>query len=77
MNSYGNMKDSLRRVAAYQDVICEWMPGYGEDCYRITIDEGSQTLSDVFYIYNDGDLNRAINVLYKRAGYEPDRVARG
>lgn len=67
MNSYGKMKESLRRVAQYQGVICEWMPGHGEDCYRITIDEGPQTITDIFYVYNDGDLNRAINSLYARA----------
>lgn len=72
MNSYGTMKESLRRVTQYQDVICEWMPGYGDDYYRITIEEGSQTISDIFYVYNDGDLNRAINTLYKRAGNESD-----
>jgi hypothetical protein len=42
------------------------MPGYGSDAFRITVQEGSKTLSDVFYIYNDGDLNAAINKLYGR-----------
>ncbi len=67
MNNYGNMEKSLQRVAGYQDITCEWMPGHGEDCYRITVDEGVTTLSDVFHIHNDGDLNRAINSLYQRA----------
>ena len=66
MNSYGNMKESLRRNAAYQQIGCEYMPGYGSDAFRITVQEGSKTLSDVFYIYNDGDLNAAINKLYGR-----------
>jgi len=66
MNNYGNMKESLRRNAAYQQVGCEYMPGYGSDAFRITVQEGSKTLSDVFYIYNDADLNAAINKLYGR-----------
>jgi hypothetical protein len=66
MNNYGNMKESLRRTAAYQQIGCEFMPGYGPDAFRITVQEGSKTLSDVFYIYNDGDLNAAINTLYGR-----------
>jgi hypothetical protein len=66
MNSYGNMKESLRRNAAYQQVGCEFMPGYGNDAFRITIEDGSKTVSDVFYIYNDSDLNAAINKLYGR-----------
>lgn len=66
MNNYGNMKESLRRTAAYQQVGCEYMPGYGSDAFRITVQDGSKTVSDVFYIYNDGDLNRAINKLYGR-----------
>lgn len=75
MNNYGNMKESLRRVTAYQQVGCEHCPGYGENYFRITVQEGSQRLSDVFYIYNDGDLNRAINILLLRAEHEQDRVA--
>jgi len=70
MNNYGPMAGTLRKVTAYQQVQCEWAPGYGQDYYRITVQEGSKTLSDVFYIYNDGDLNRAINTLLKRAQHE-------
>jgi len=66
MNSYGNMKESLRRNAAYQQVGCEYMPGYGSDAFRITVQDGSKTVSDVFCIYNDADLNAAINALYGR-----------
>jgi len=66
MNNYGNMKESLRRTAAYQQVGCEFMPGYGSDAFRITIEDGAKRVSDVFYIYNDGDLNAAINKLYGR-----------
>ena len=66
MNNYGPMKESLRRNAAYRQVGCEFMPGYGEDYFRITVEDGSKTVSDVFYIYNDADLNAAINKLYGR-----------
>ena len=66
MNNYGNMKESLRRNAAYQQIGCQFMPGYGEDAFRITVEDGSKTVSDVFYIYNDADLNAAINKLYGR-----------
>lgn len=66
MNSYGNMKESLRRNAAYQQIGCQFVPGYGSDAFRITVEDGSRTVSDVFYIYNDSDLNAAINKLYGR-----------
>ena len=66
MNNYGNMKESLRRTAAYQQVGCEFMPGYGSDAFRITVQDGAKRVSDVFHIYNDSDLNAAINKLYGR-----------
>ena len=66
MNSYGNMKESLRRNAAYQQVGCEFMPGYGSSAFRLTVEDGAKRVSDVFYIYNDADLNAAINKLYGR-----------
>jgi len=66
MNSYGNMKESLRRTAAYQQVGCEFMPGYGSDAFRITVQDGAKRVSDVFHIYNDSGLNAAINKLYGR-----------
>lgn len=66
MNDYGNMSGTLRRVAAYQGVDVRFMPGYGSDAFRITLQEGSQQISDVFYIYSESDLNRAINSLYRR-----------
>lgn len=66
MNSYGNMDGTLRRVTAYQGVDCSYAPGYGSDAFRLTLQEGSQQVSDVFHIYSESDLNRAINSLYKR-----------
>ena len=70
LNNYGLMGETLKRITAYQQVGCQHEPGYGQDYYRITVKEGSKTLSDVFYIYNDGDLNRAISTLLKRAHHE-------
>lgn len=70
INNYGPMAGTLKKVTAYQQVGCQHEPGYGQDYYRITVQEGSKRLSDVFYIYNDGDLNRAINTLLKRAQHE-------
>ena len=67
MNNYGNMGSTLQKVAKYQQVGCQWMPGYGDHYYQITVQEGSQTVSDVFHITNDGHLNHAINQLYLRA----------
>lgn len=67
MNSYGKMEGTLQKVAKYQQVGCQWMPGYGDHYYRITAQVGSQTVSDVFNIENDGQLNDAINKLYLRA----------
>lgn len=67
MNSYGQMQDTLRRTAAYQGVVCNHMPGYGPDCYRLGVKEGDVYLEDIFYIKNDGQLNAAINSLTKRA----------
>lgn len=66
MNNYGNMDGTLRRVTAYQDVDCTHVPGYGADAFRIVVHEGKKQAGDVFYIYSESDLNRAINSLYKR-----------
>lgn len=66
MNNYGNMNGTLRRVTAYQDVDCTHVPGYGTDAFRIVVHEGKKQAGDVFYIYSESDLNRAINSLYKR-----------
>ena len=67
LNNYGPMAETLKRITAYQQVGCQHEPGYGQDYYRITVKEGSTTLSDVFNIQNDGQLNDAINKLYLRA----------
>jgi hypothetical protein len=66
MNSYGSMDGTLRRVTAYQGVDCQHVPGHGADAFRIVVHEGDKQAGDVFYIYSESDLNRAINALYRR-----------
>jgi hypothetical protein len=44
-------------------------PGYGENCYRITVHEGRKHAGDVFEIRTDAHLNHALNVLLNRAIY--------
>ena len=63
MNSYGNMAETVRRVAAYQQADIQHAPGYGEDFYRVTVQENSKRKSDVFYIKTDAQLNAALNSL--------------
>lgn len=72
MNNYGNMKDSLRRVAAYQQVEITNLPNYFADAYCVTVrDYNSKGVlvrkSDVVEIKHDGQLNAVINRLIKEA----------
>lgn len=65
-NDFGNMKDSLRRIAEYQRIRCKVEPGFGEDYYLLAVEEDGVNASDVFYIKHDGHLNAAINNLHGR-----------
>ena len=65
-NDFGNMKDSLRRVAEYQRIRCKVEPGFGENYYLLAVEEDGVNASDVFHITHDGHLNRAINTLLGR-----------
>lgn len=67
MNTYGNLPPSLRRVIAYQGVECAHAPGFADNAYRITLHEQGCSVVDVFIVENDGDANRAINLLHSRA----------
>ena len=72
MNNYGNMKESLRRVAAYQQVEINNLPNYFADAYCVTVrDYNSKGVlvrkSDVVEIKHDGQLNAVINRLMKEA----------
>jgi len=69
MNDYGNMAGSIRRVAEYQKVEVQTAPGYGDDYYRVTVQENDKRVSDVFHIKTDAHFNACINVLLNRAIY--------
>jgi len=47
-------------------VLAEVVPGYGDDAVRLTMNDGTRSLSDVFVIKNEIDLNRAANSLMRR-----------
>lgn len=67
MNTYGPMKETLRRVAEYQGCGVQYVPGYGQHFYRITVEDGPRRVSDIFEILSDKDLNQALNVLTQKA----------
>jgi hypothetical protein len=67
MNSYGSMGDTLRRSARYCGADVEYAPGYGAHAFRLTVQEGTQQVSDVFHIETESDLNAALNTLLKKA----------
>jgi len=67
MNSYGQMDDTLRRSARYCGADVEYAPGYGAHAFRLTVQEGTQQVSDVFHIETEMDLNDALNALWKKA----------
>ena len=69
MNTYGNMAETVRRVAAYQQTDIQHAPGYGDDFYRLTVQENAKRVSDVFYVKTDAHLNAALNTLLNRAIY--------
>ena len=67
MNSYGQMGDTLRRSARHCGADVEYAPGYGAHAFRLTVQEGTQQVSDVFVIETETDLNAALNTLLKKA----------
>jgi hypothetical protein len=67
MNSYGSMGDTLKRSARYCGADVEYAPGYGAHACRLTVQEGTQQVSDVFVIETEMDLNTALNALWKKA----------
>jgi len=69
MNTYGNLAETVRRVAAYQQAEIQHAPGYGEEFYRVTVHENKRRASDVFYIKTDAHLNHALNTLLNKAIY--------
>ena len=69
MNTYGNLAETVRRVAAYQQAEIQYAPGYGDDFYRVTVHENKRRASDVFHIKTDSHLNAALNILLTKAIY--------
>lgn len=69
MNSYGNMAETVRRVAAYQQADIKHAPGYGPDYYRVTVQEDARQVSNVFEIKTDAQLNAALNALLNEVIY--------
>jgi len=61
------MGDTLRRSARYCGADVEYAPGYGAHAFRLTVQEGTQQVSDVFVIETEMDLNNALNALWKKA----------
>lgn len=63
MNTYGpDIKDTVRRVADYQQAHIMYMPGHGPHAHRVVING----VGDVFEIRDDFDLNKALNTLHIR-----------
>jgi hypothetical protein len=58
--------ETMRKLANYHDVRVEPTPGYGEHAVRLTMNDGTRSLSDVFVIKSEIDLNRAANSLMRR-----------
>jgi len=58
--------ETMKTLARCQDVLAEVVPGYGDDAVRLTMNDGTRSLSDVFVIKNEIDLNRAANSLMRR-----------
>ena len=58
--------ETMRKLANYHDVRVEPTPGYGEHAVSLTMSDGARSLSDVFVIKNEIDLNRAANSLMRR-----------
>jgi hypothetical protein len=58
--------ETMRKLANFQDVRAEHTPGYGEHAFSLTMSDGTRSLSDVFLIKDEIDLNRAANSLMRR-----------
>ena len=58
--------ETMRKLASYHDVWAEETPGYGEHAVSLTMSDGARSLSDVFVIKSEMDLNRAANSLMRR-----------
>lgn len=59
--------ETMKTLARCHDIMrVEEMPGYGKDAVLLTMSDGARSLSDVFVIKSEIDLNRAANSLMRR-----------
>ena len=58
--------ETMKTLARCHDMRAEEMPGYGKDAVLLTMSDGTRSLSDVFVVKNEVDLNRAANSLMRR-----------
>ena len=59
-------KETVQKLADRHDIEARYAPGYGDHAFRLTMTNGSKSLSDVFVIETESDLNRAANSLVQR-----------
>jgi hypothetical protein len=59
-------KETVQKLADRHDIEARYAPGYGDHAFRLTMSDGSKSLSDVFVIETESDLNRAANSLVQR-----------
>lgn len=67
----GPLRDSIRRSLEYQRVWYQHVPGHGSDSYALTIERNGRRYTDTFEIVTEGDVNRALNRLERRANERP------
>jgi hypothetical protein len=59
-------KETVQKLADRHDIEARYAPGYGDHAFRLSMTDGTRSLSDVFVIETESDLNRAANSLVRR-----------
>lgn len=59
-------KETVQKLADRHDIEARYAPGYGDHAFRLSMTDGTRSLSDVFVIETESDLNRAANNLVQR-----------
>jgi len=59
-------KETVQKLADRHDIEARHAPGYGDHAFRLSMTDGTRSLSDVFVIETESDLNRAANNLVRR-----------
>jgi len=59
-------KETVQKLADRHDIEARYAPGYGDHAFRLSMTDGTRSLSDVFVIETESDLNRAANNLVRR-----------